>query len=383
MAATTSDLTAAGIGAVVDKLQQLKREYDDVRVKCGIIGVAGSGKSTLINAIAGEKIAAVSATGEQTMEPQEFHSGGIVFVDLPGCGTPQWPKATYLQRLNLSTYDCFILVTATRFFECDAYLFQELAEKLKKPCFVVRNKFDQAIDDGRFDKDMGEEQVRQEIIANVSKNLEPARVSRVYLIAARHPTRYDLPVLLQDIYSSLHGLKRERFVADMAVLCDEALNEKKKVAEKLVGIYSGLAAANACNPIPGLDIGVDAGLLLNLSREIIKIYGLSQSYEDFLRSTLGERKVQFMAVQHIIARIGSRYLTEEAILYFFRKMASRVAVKQAAKWVPFVGTLVAAGIAFKMTFGFGETLLDDCESGAKEVLALLANSNMPLPPPIG
>ena len=120
---------------------QRQEEFEGARVRCGIIGLSGSGKSSIVNAIAGEKIAPVGST-EQTMEAQSFIHSGIEFVDLPGCGTEKWPHATYIDDLCLGAYDCFIIVTSNRLYEYDIYLHNELYGSMRKPCFIVRNKID-------------------------------------------------------------------------------------------------------------------------------------------------------------------------------------------------------------------------------------------------
>ncbi|RLA47055.1 MAG: hypothetical protein DRR42_17850, partial [Gammaproteobacteria bacterium] len=101
------------ISTIVAKLEQEQAEFENAIVRCGIIGPSGSGKSSLINAIAGRKIAEVGSV-EQTMEPLSFCRDGIEFIDLPGCGTPNWPQATYIEQLGLTDLDCFIIVTADR-----------------------------------------------------------------------------------------------------------------------------------------------------------------------------------------------------------------------------------------------------------------------------
>src|SRR4051794_7091727 len=90
--------------------------FEETEVKCGLIGPAGSGKSSLINAIFGEKVAAVGVV-ETTAAAQEFRHGakGLILVDLPGVGTANWPREHYIDRLGLLAYDCFLLVTAERF----------------------------------------------------------------------------------------------------------------------------------------------------------------------------------------------------------------------------------------------------------------------------
>ena len=141
------------------RCRQRIEEFQKTQVRCGLIGPSGSGKSSLINAIAGERVASVGVV-ETTNDPLEISHRGITFVDLPGCGTRRWPKDTYVERLNLADYDCFLLVTAQRFYENDAYLFHQL-RALGKACFVVRNMIDRAIEDGCHDHGHSEAEIRR------------------------------------------------------------------------------------------------------------------------------------------------------------------------------------------------------------------------------
>jgi predicted GTPase len=229
--------TADLIREFAEQCRKKINEFDKAKVKCGLIGPAGSGKSSLINAIAGERIAptsVVECTGldhegvaHTSFEPQEFTHKGLTLVDLPGCGTKNWPKDSYIEKLHLPDYDCFILITAHRFTENDVFLFQQLSTR-GKPCFVVRNMFDKAVDDGMFDHNHTESETREIITKNIRQNLGDSCPRRIYLTSARHPTRYDLTVLLDDISGALEGLKRQRFVADMAAYSDGALKKNEK-----------------------------------------------------------------------------------------------------------------------------------------------------------
>ena len=101
------DHDSGWIQELIEEIQRMKEEFEKAEVRCGIIGLSGCGKSSLINAIAGERIAEVGAYKDTTSEPQEFSHGGIVFVDLPGCGTKEWPQGSYIRKLGLMSYDLF------------------------------------------------------------------------------------------------------------------------------------------------------------------------------------------------------------------------------------------------------------------------------------
>ena len=81
------------------------------------------------------------------------------------------------------------------------------------------------------------------------------------MVSSPEPQLYDVEKLILDIEQSLPEWKRVRFAMAAHAYSAETLRTKREAAEKIVGIHAWLAAANALNPIPGLDIGVDVGLL--------------------------------------------------------------------------------------------------------------------------
>lgn len=340
------------------------KEFEKTEVKCGLIGPSGSGKSSLINAIAGEQIAKVGVV-ETTDEPQPFTHKGITFTDLPGCGTKKWPKASYIKRLKLESYDCFLLITADRFTENDCYLFTALRE-LGKPCFVIRNKIDQSIDAGFRDSKHSEAETKKIIKRDIERNLAPAKPEKIYLTSAWHPAKHDLESLLEDIADALEGLKKARFVADMAAYGKKALKKKREVALEQLPLYAGLAAANGLNPVPGVDIATDIGILLKLGRSIAHIYGLTAKQIEYIERFIGPEIIPLIVAK--VAQFTAKYLAKQGIAAALRKIATRVTAKQVAKWVPFVGPLVSAGIGWKSTFMFGQQMIDEAEALADEIL---------------
>jgi GTP-binding protein EngB required for normal cell division len=350
-------------------------EFEKTQVRCGLIGPSGSGKSSLINAIAGERIARVGVV-ETTNDPLELSHRGITFVDLPGCGTRRWPKETYVERLNLASYDCFLLVTAQRFYENDVFLFQQL-RALGKPCFVVRNMIDRAIEDGRHDHGHDEAETRRIIEQDIREELLPDPPERVYLTSARQPSLHDLQDLLVDIGTALAGLKQSRFVADMAAYGQDALQRKRKVAQDRIPPYAGLAAANgSLNPVPGLDLAADVSLLLKLGEEIASIYGLTSSQFDYIKRLLGPRALPSLLAK--VAQFGTRYLAREGLVGLLKRLASREVSRQSTRWIPMAGPLIAAGIGWQSTFMLGEQLVDEAETLADEILSdIVRGSELP------
>ena len=104
------------------------------------------GKSTFMNRMrrlkAKDPGAAKTGSNETTTEPTPYthpDNNNIILWDLPGVGTPNFPKDKYLENIKFDRYDCFIIHSATRFTENDLYLAQQIMDKGKK-FYFVRNK---------------------------------------------------------------------------------------------------------------------------------------------------------------------------------------------------------------------------------------------------
>ncbi|MFK4750792.1 GTPase [Oceanobacter antarcticus] len=358
------------INDLIKEAKEKQKAFDEATVKCGIIGLSGSGKSSLINAIAGERIAPVGST-EQTMEAQSFLHAGIEFVDLPGCGTEKWPQSTYIQDLELEEYDCFIIVTSNRLYESDIYLHDEMATKRTKPCFIVRNKIDIAIQDEQHDNDLTENETILKVTNNIIESISSLNKGSIYLTSARQPTKWDFPKLLGDISDSQEGVKQEKFIAGMAVWSKEAIEKKRKIGLKIVSWFAVTSAANGLNPVPGLDVAVDAGVLLSMVKKINEIFGLTEEQLSYIEKTTPgiTDTPEFNGIKQGIIKFIAKYAAVEGILIVLRRMGTKVVIKNTTKFLPFVGQLVSAGIGYKMTTSFGETYLD--EAAEKSELLLL------------
>lgn len=346
--------------------QKSKKEYDkfkNAKVKCAVIGQSGSGKSTLINAIFGEKICPTGVT-ETTLEKKgPFQKDGLAFFDLPGCGTEKFPRDTYSEVMKLNTFDCLILVTANRFYENDIFLIQE-ANKFEIPIFIVRTKIDQSISDGKHDFPIKEEKdVINICFHEIESSIKDLSTNGIFLVSSRKPGEFDLPKLLEKIAKSLDSIKRKKFISQIFGASEEIINNKVKIAEKIVKYYSSAAALNGINPIPGVDIAVDLGLIIKMNHEILKIFNLDEESLEYLKIL----KISYPTIRSI-QKFAFNFVQRETILILLKKYAPQLAAKSFTKYIPFVGQAISAIIGFTLTMYFGEKAIKECADKAKEIL---------------
>lgn len=362
----TSDNVKQSISEHIEKLEKEFQKKKNAIVNIAISGQSGAGKSSLINAIVNKKVAEVGSV-ETTMEIKKYESNGIHFSDLPGCGTSTFPRHTYIKNCSLESYDAVIIVTANRFMENDSWLISEM-ERLRRPVYLVRTKMDEAVINEMNDNDLTEFETYEKVLSDVKKNIEGQSVAGVYLTSSRNSNKFDFGKLLVDISANLDNIKKTRFLSDIAPLNRGILEEKKLLAKDVVSYSAWAAAANGLNPIPGLDISVDVGILVNMGKQISNIYGLSEGSIKYLSGKIGN-----ISSKQDLETKGSLYLAKfvakEGVILLLKKLALTVGSKSVLKYVPFVGQAIAAGIGYKLTDSFGEDLIKESNSLAEEILA--------------
>lgn len=207
-----------------------KRKYH-----VGIVGGAGTGKSTFINTLMGKKkndqgAARVSHVSECTTRAkpyeifykmnrltdfrgQEFLSTtmpyivkeedsdfSVVYWDLPGGGTPSFPWETYLRDMGIKYFDFIVLLTATRFTEGDLLLYKEMKNENVKHA-MVRTKIDNVKYTCKMEGDDFQTELRE-----IGKDfkIHQGISERVFCVSAflDNMHKYDFPDLLQAMVQS-------------------------------------------------------------------------------------------------------------------------------------------------------------------------------------
>jgi uncharacterized protein (DUF697 family) len=125
---------------------------------------------------------------------------------------------------------------------------------------------------------------------------------------------------------------------------DEELERIAGQCRRIVHRRALISASAAVVPLPGIDLAVDLGVLMQLLEEINAAFGLAPSQ---LEGLPRERRLH---VYRAIALLGSttvgRVITRELLLGLLKRMAQRVAAKTVLKYVPLAGQAAAAGISY-------------------------------------
>ena len=121
--------------------------------KSGFIAIAGRpnvGKSTLLNAILGEKVAITSSKPQTTRNRitgiRNFEDGQFIFLDTPGIHRAKTPLNRFMVKAATSTFGevdlILFLIEADRGYDADDGLIIESLREARVPVFLVINKID-------------------------------------------------------------------------------------------------------------------------------------------------------------------------------------------------------------------------------------------------
>lgn len=145
------------------------------------------------------------------------------------------------------------------------------------------------------------------------------------------------------------------------------LDRIKTECKKLVTNRSLMSAGAAVIPIPGADIVADIGLLTTLLPEISKRFELDHDQVEKLEPQIAQKV--FVLAASMGNNVIGRMVTKRLATALLRRIGMRVATASVAKYVPLVGSGIAAGISFNAMKLVGNSHIEDCYRTAGALLS--------------
>lgn len=149
----------------------------------------------------------------------------------------------------------------------------------------------------------------------------------------------------------------------------ETINELGRIRDEcksMVTKRATVSGAAAAVPLPGVDIGSDVALLLEMIPAISRRFGLSQEQIEAQDPQI--KGLILVAITSVGSQMVGKAITKQLIMQLLKQVGVRVATKQITKWIPIVGSAISAGISFTAMKYLGNSHVDDCYSVAKRVL---------------
>lgn len=150
----------------------------------------------------------------------------------------------------------------------------------------------------------------------------------------------------------------------------EQLDALRDECKAMVTKRAGLSAGAAVLPIPGLDLGTDIALLIELIPAINQKFGLGPQQVQGLDPKI--QRIILVGATSLGNNLIGKWVTQQLVMQMLQRLGIRVATKTAAKFVPILGQALAASISFGTMKLLGNAHVEDCYKVARQ--ALLAQS---------
>lgn len=294
--------------ALEEVLADVRRRFAE-KPRVAFAGFGKAGKSSLFNAIYGERVASVSMRTDETVAPQTRERFGIDFTDTPGVGTERFS----LERvLDLHVFErqhvvIHVLNGTTAIAEEDVKLQAFLREKGIRTVTVVNKA------------DLLDDEERAEVAQSVAEKLGLGPDRFLFVSAKRG---IGIEALVERVVDLLPEAMQDAFVAQQ-----KASQAAKDVrVRRLIYSKAAVAAAVGAVPLPFADAAVLLPLQVGLVASIGYFYGV---------------EVTRARALELLATLG--------LGFGFREGA-----RQLVKLVPALGSAVSAAVAFAGTVAVGE-----------------------------
>lgn len=137
---------------------------------------------------------------------------------------------------------------------------------------------------------------------------------------------------------------------------------------RMVTKRAAISAGAAVVPVPGADLVADVGILRKMLPAISERFGLREDQVDKMDAS---RAQQVLAIAASMGNnVIGRAVSERVVIALLRRMGIRVATASVARYVPFIGSAVAATISFGAMKLAGNAHIDDCYATAKTLAGL-------------
>nr|XP_020665881.1 interferon-inducible GTPase 5-like [Pogona vitticeps] len=361
------------------RLEETLASLENICLDVGVTGEPGVGKSTFINAFRDlhedDEGAAPTGNVASNKNPVPYSHpkyAHVILWDLPSIGTPNFHAKDYLEDIQVSHYDFFVILASSQFTSLHASLAHYL-KKSDKDVYFVRSKVDEDLEAIRqnqpagFNEAAALEKLREECV----QDLKAAGVKspKIFLISNFLLSRYDFPLLGETLWKDLDLQRSHSFLLATPNISHRLLEKKKAAMIEHLWLVSAVACGLQAESIHEISVICNVDLLVKMLQGYCISFGLEESS---LRK-VAEHAAQ--PVEHLRSLVKSPLANEiakEQVVELLIQAASKP-----PKLPKELVTMASMGLSFAVVYNMLKTFVDNMAGDAHRILVKVFMSQKP------
>lgn len=329
-------------------LEKIKRDQG-THTKIAVVGQPGSGKSSIINALIGHKVARTGQGTDITRKGVRYRYEFLEIVDLPGYGTTMFPLSEWKEKFKIHQYDIIFFVFSGKLTKDDCDLFESVADYNKsghrRPLLLIRNHC----------SDLASHEDREAIRRDIYTKLPEGLVGELYFVDCRYQNGID-KVRNEILNEKYKDIWQPRRIKEFNKAKNVHYSIRTSKAKNTVSTYAKFAGANGVNPLFGADIAADIAIYFKM---------FSAIKEDF---DIEDNELEGRYCTYPLAKKLLELMTKNGVLLLLKSFGGKQVTKSVCKYIPFAGQAIAAALGYMLAKDAGESYVNDCATLAWQVM---------------
>lgn len=329
-------------------LEKIKRDHG-THTKIAVVGQPGAGKSSIINALIGHKVARTGQGTDITRKGVRYRYEFLEIVDLPGYGTTMFPLSEWKEKFKIHQYDIIFFVFSGKLTRDDCDLFASVADYNKsghkKPLLLIRN----------HSSDLESNEDREAIRRDIYTKLPEGLVGELYFVDCRYQNGID-KVRNEILNEKYKLIWKPRIIKEFNKAKNVHYDIRTSKAKNTVSTYAKLAGANGVNPFLGADIAADLAIYFKMFSAIKEDFDIDDN-------ELKRRYCNYPGAKKLL-----ELMTENGVIILLKNFGGKQVIKSIGKYIPFVGQAAAAVIGYTLAEDAGKSYVNDCATLAWQVM---------------